>query len=315
MTLKETLAVLKNNKCKDDEFLKIVFDSLNTFNHKDLRLFIKQLLSSDLTVKYKYNPYLLNILIAKYPLKHEEITHHWRFKYDKWLEPYHVNMYSCSIFSTYGQFVFACKLDRDTVCRCIISPQSNIYNFGINVIEPDSFFDLDKVVFLDLETTGLNPLTDDVIEIALYDPSSGNEYTRLLPLNRSKMIPSEIESLTGITNNMIKDSTPITSQDLDNLIDEFDLRRKIILIWAGMNMFDAHFLATLFINTGNKNFNILKFASAMDIIKNNSGISFNSLSKDYLASYLNINSECSHRALNDCKIEAEIYKTLYNRKK
>ena len=102
---------------------------------------------------------------------------------------------------------------------------------------------------------------------------------------------------------------------MDELIDEFDLKKKKILIWAGMNMFDAHFLASLFINVGNKNFRYLKFVSAMDIIKEYSDVNFNSLSKNYLASYLNINSNGSHRALNDCKIEAEIYKTLYNRKK
>lgn len=315
MPLKEIIDILKTNKLKEDEFLEIVFNSLDTLSHKDLRLFIKHLLVSNLTTKYKYNPYLLNVLINKYPLRYEERTHFGRFKYDKWLEPNHVNTYCCSIFSTYGQFVFACKLDRNSVCRCIVSPQSNVYNYGINVIDPSSFLDLKEVVFLDLETTGLNPLTDDVIEIALYDPSNDKKYSRLLPLNRSKTISNEIESLTGITNDMIEGLSPITSQDLDELIDEFDLKRKKVLIWAGMNMFDAHFLATLFINTGNKNFKHLNFVSAMDVIKKFADISFNSYSKDYLAKYLNINSKGSHRALSDCKIEAEIYKTIYSKKK
>lgn len=315
MTVEESLDILNTNKFNDNDFLAVVLDILNALGRKDSRLFIKRLLSSDLMTKYKWSPYILNILINKYPLKLCERTHSLRFKIDKGLVPYHVNTYCCSIFSMYGQFAFAYKLDHFGGYHCIVSPQSHAYNFGINVINPLSFLDLKEVVFLDLETTGLNPLTDDVIEIALYDPSSDKEYSRLLPLNRSKEISEEIESLTGITNDMIKELSPITYQELDELIDEFDLKKKKIIIWAGINMFDAHFLATLFINTGNKNFKHLNFVSAMDIIKKYSDISFNSYSKDYLANYLNINSKGSHRALNDCKIEAEIYKTLYSRKK
>ena len=315
MSIQETLSELKNGKLRDDEFLEVVFDTLSSLNNKDSRFFVKELLSSDWITKYKFNPYVLNAITSKYPLRFEETRHSRRFKFDKWIEPNHINAYCCSIFSTYGQFTFSCKLERNLVCRLMISPRSSVYNFGINVVEPDSFLDLKDVVVLDLETTGLNPLTADVIEIALYNPCNGEEYSRLLPLNRSTEIPNEIEALTGITNDMVSNLPPITSQDLDNLIDKFDLANKKILIWTGINMFDAHFLATLFMQTGNNKFNLLKFVNATEIIKKHSDISFGSLSKDYLAKYLNIKADGSHRALNDCKIETEIYRYLYNRKK
>ena len=315
MSIKQALHELENNNLNNEQFLELIQNCSDSLSNKDFRVFAKKAFDSRYGSLYKMNPYVLNLIVNKIPLRLESRSHSHRFKLDKFCAPTGSYSYCCSIFSTYGQFVFACSLSRGSIYRWTIAPKSNIYNYGINVVEPNSFLDLKEVVFLDLETTGLNPLTDDVIEIALYDPSNGKEYSRLLPLNRCKTIPSEIESLTGITNDMIKELPPIKSQELDELIDEFDLKRKKILIWAGMNMFDTHFLASLFINVGNKNFKYLKFASAMDIIKEYSDVNFNSLSKDYLASYLNINSNGSHRALSDCKIETEIYKTLYSRKK
>lgn len=306
---------LENNNLNNEQFLDLILNCSTSLSNNNFRVFIRKAFNSKYGLKYKMNPYVLNVIVNKVPLHLENRRHRRSFKLDRYCAPEESYSYCCSLFSMYGQFVFSCTLGKNSVYRWTMAPKSNIYNYGINVIEPDSFLDLKEVVFLDLETSGLNPLTDDVIEIALYDPSSGKEFSRLLPLNRSKEISVEIESLTGITNDMIKELAPITSQELDELIDEFDLKKKKIVIWAGINMFDAHFLATLFINAQNKNFNLLKFVSAMDVIKKYSDISFNSYSKDYLANYLNINSKGSHRALSDCKIEAEIYKTLYSRKK
>lgn len=315
MSLKCAIYELEKNKLNNKQFLDLILNCSMSLSNNNFRVFVRKAFNSKYVLKYKMNPYVLNVIVNKVPLHLESRRHRRSFKLDKCCVPEESYSYCCSLFSMYGQFVFSCTLGKNSVYRWTMAPKSNIYNYGINVIEPDSFLDLKEVVFLDLETSGLNPLTDDVIEIALYDPSSGKEFSRLLPLNRSKEISVEIESLTGITNDMIKGSAPITSQELDELIDEFDLKKKKIAIWAGINMFDAHFLATLFINVQNRNFKLLKFVSAMDIIKKYSDISFNSYSKDYLANYLNINSKGSHRALNDCKIEAEIYKALYSKKK
>lgn len=315
MTIDDALIKLNQYDYTDEQFISMVADSLLSLSKNDVRVFIEELFNCENLNKHKLNPYVLNLIISKRPFSLYEGYHSERFKLDKWCEPYKSNSYCCSIFSMYGQFVFACKFKNSSVYRLTISPRSSIYNFGINVVEANDFLNLSDIVILDLETTGLNPLTEDVIEIAFLDPSSGREYSRLLPIKRRKTVPEEITKLTGISDEMIKNETCITSKELDEIIDSFELSKKTILIWSGINMFDAHFLATLFIRTGNKRFCELKFVSAMDVIKKYSDISFNSYSKDYLANYLNINSKGSHRALNDCKIEAEIYKKLYSRKK
>lgn len=318
MRIEEALLALKNNSFNDEQFVSFVLDSLESLKKKDIRTFVDAVFSEKNEAKYKMCPYVLNLIARDYPLKFEnrEGRHLLRgYKYDKWCEPVKTKSYCCSIFSTYGQFVFSCKLNRYNVCRWTVSPRSTIYNFGINVVDANRFVDLDEIIVLDLETTSLNPLTGDVIEIALFDPSTGKEYSRLLPLNRSERIPDEIVSLTGITNEMIQTMPAITSEELDEIIDNFNLSTKTILIWSGINMFDAHFLSTLFIRTGNERFKELKFVSAMEIIKQNSGYNFASLSKDYIASRLNIDVGGSHRALNDCKIEADIYKFLFENRK
>lgn len=314
MRIEEALLTLKNNSFSDKQFVSFVLDSLECLKKKDIRTFVDAVFTEKNEAKYKMCPYVLNLIIRDYPLSFEdrEGRHLLRgYKYDKWCEPQKTKSYCCSIFSTYGQFVFSCKLSRYNVCRWTISPRSTIYNFGINIVDANRFISLDKIVVLDLETTSLNPLTGDVIEIAFFEPSTNREYSRLLPLNRSKRIPDEIISLTGISNEMIQNVPAIASEELDKIIDDFNLSNKTILIWSGINMFDAHFLATLFIQTGNKRFKELKFVSAMEIIKQDSNYSFASLSKDYIAGRLNIDICGSHRALNDCKIEADIYKRLF----
>ena len=315
MTINETLLILKNNSFSNDEFAGFIVDSMELLNKKEACVFIDELKKSNSFQKLKMNPYILNLIVNKYPLHLEQPIHHRRFKIDKWCEPNKYKSYCCSIMSTYGQFVFACRFNNSHVFRWTVSPRSHLYNLGINVIDADHFIKLEDMVVLDVETTSLNPLTGDVIEVALYEPSSGNKLSRLLPLRKSKNVPEDIMSLTGITNEMLKDLPPITSDDLDKLIDEFDLSNKPILIWSGINMFDAHFLASLFIQTGNNKFKELKFVSAMDIIKKYSNYEFASLSKDYLANYLDINTDGSHRALNDCIIEADIYKYLFEKRK
>ena len=64
-----------------------------------------------------------------------------------------------------------------------------------------------EFVFLDLETTGLRPNTDKIIEIGLYYIVDGEiqyKWDRLI--NPGIEIPTHIQKLTGITNAMVKDA-------------------------------------------------------------------------------------------------------------
>ncbi len=70
--------------------------------------------------------------------------------------------------------------------------------------------DLSTFISLDLETTGLNPDTDAIIEISAYRFTDGEPDQEFSALVKPPFpIPPEIVDLTGITNKLVSDSKPI----------------------------------------------------------------------------------------------------------
>jgi DNA polymerase III epsilon subunit-like protein len=57
-----------------------------------------------------------------------------------------------------------------------------------------------RLIFFDLETTGLNKRRDKVTEIALWDPQNNVHLCSLI--NPEVIIPSQVVKLNGITNEM-----------------------------------------------------------------------------------------------------------------
>ena len=81
---------------------------------------------------------------------------------------------------------------------------------------------LNRYVLLDLETTGATPLKDRITEIALIRFENGHEVDRWQTLvNPQTNIPDFIQSLTGITNEMVEDA-PTFKQVAGELLDYLD---------------------------------------------------------------------------------------------
>jgi DNA polymerase III epsilon subunit-like protein len=71
---------------------------------------------------------------------------------------------------------------------------------------------LDEAIFvvLDLETTGLNPQRNAITEVTAIKYQHGQEIDKLSTLVQPKEpIPTEVEDLTGITNDMVKNAPPL----------------------------------------------------------------------------------------------------------
>ncbi len=104
----------------------------------------------------------------------------------------------------------------------------------------------DKLVFLDLETTGTNPVADRITEIGLVEVDASGKAVHWSSLvNPEVPIPSFIQGLTGISNAMVKDA-PTFAELAPALHD----RLQGALFIAHNARFDYGFLRNAFSEAG-----------------------------------------------------------------
>ena len=147
---------------------------------------------------------------------------------------------------------------------------------------------------IDIETTGFNPETDEIIELAAVRYRDGNEVNRFQSLVKPKgHIPEEIEMLTGINDAMVADA-PEISDILPSYL--LFLGNDVLL---GHNIkFDMGFIdeaaEALDLDEKENKWNDTMFLSR-DIFKGEKSHKL----KD-LCSRLHIQDLQEHRALSDC---------------
>jgi len=162
-------------------------------------------------------------------------------------------------------------------------------------------------VVVDVETTGLNPETDDIIEIGAIK-MIGNEkagtYGSLILTE--KPIPSNISELTGITDQIIRDSGAL----LNDVLSEFLVFLGDLPI-VGHNIdFDRNFLLNSFAKCGCPiitNRCVDTMGIAKRIIKGGGSYKLETLAKRY-----GIEHNRLHRSMSDCETTAQLYKKLLN---
>jgi DNA polymerase-3 subunit epsilon len=103
------------------------------------------------------------------------------------------------------------------------------------------------IVFLDLETTGLNLTTDRVVEIAMIKVSvDGSNQVKRKLVNPERTIPQESSAIHGITDEMVKDAP--TFRQIANEIKQF--MEGTDLGGYNSNKFDWPMLAEEFLRAG-----------------------------------------------------------------
>jgi len=88
-------------------------------------------------------------------------------------------------------------------------------------------------VVLDVETNGLSSLRDDLLSISIYKPDDKKTYDRFLPLELSNNL--ETTYINGITKKMLKDKEPLTQEEFDKVIKDFELENRTILIYGNID--------------------------------------------------------------------------------
>ena len=158
------------------------------------------------------------------------------------------------------------------------------------------------VVFLDLETTGINIVTDRIVEIALLKVHlDGHEEEKLLRINPEMPIPEEASKIHGITDEDVKDAPPFkeVAKTLAKFLEGCDLGG------FNSNRFDIPLLAEEFLRADiDIDFKKRKFIDVQAI--------FHKMEKRTLAAaykfYCNKQLVDAHSAMADTKATYEVLK-------
>lgn len=166
-----------------------------------------------------------------------------------------------------------------------------------------------KYVVLDVETNGLSSIKDDLLSISIYKPDDGKIYDRFLPLELSDEV--ETTYINGITKDMLKDKSPLTQNELDEVISSFELEKRTILVYGNI---DEKFIKNYLKRKKLKGFDKLKFYNFKhDIIS--SRFSEGNITKDNLCKIYGIdNIQEVHSGLNDCILEWNLFKSMNGNK-
>ena len=162
----------------------------------------------------------------------------------------------------------------------------------------------DYVVF-DLETTGINCYKDSVVEISAVKVIGGrveNEFSSLV--NPQRSIPYEVSKVNGITDAMVAEAPTF-----DKVLEKFiEFTEGMPLVGHNIHNFDLRFIyrdSEKFYGgiPGNNYVDTLRLARKyLPQLKRHS--------LTVLAEYYGISTEGAHRALNDCRMNQQVYEQL-----
>ncbi|MCD8028972.1 MAG: 3'-5' exonuclease [Erysipelotrichaceae bacterium] len=161
---------------------------------------------------------------------------------------------------------------------------------------------IDNYCVMDLETTGLSPYKNDIIEICLLKVRHNqivDQYVQLV--NPGYQVSSYITNLTGITNQMLIDK-PVLNTLKDDVIAFIG---HDIIVGHNTN-FDVRFLQAGFNETfDNEYVDTLQYCRKLY-----PELAHHTLSD--MSDYLDL-SKNTHRALDDCICTKELYDCIKNK--
>lgn len=158
---------------------------------------------------------------------------------------------------------------------------------------------------IDLETTGINPNTCEIIEMAAVRVRNCEITERYSVLVKPENpIPSEVEGITGITNEMVRDAPGCG----EVIRDYLDFIGEDIAVGHNIKSYDAKILRRftekyLHADFSNELIDTLHFSKCCDISPDNYRLTT-------LSAYFGIPHPDAHRALGDCIANQKIYEAM-----
>ena len=176
------------------------------------------------------------------------------------------------------------------------------------------------VLFLDFETSGLNPYHDDIIEIAFKVHKSDVSFNTLVKPKSNECVSLEITGITGISNKLLrKEGVPWQEAYInlnDNLkeIIKSSPDNKLYIVAHNGSTFDFLFLKRIFNDLNSLNIKTVSLQNIVfiDSLLFSRRILKNRMSykQELLCKVFNIDAKGNHRALNDVIALEQLYNHL-----
>lgn len=161
---------------------------------------------------------------------------------------------------------------------------------------------LDTFICLDIETTGLDPGIDKIIEIGAVKYQKGERTaTFSMLVNPGVVIPSEIVELTGIDDEMVS-----SAPDIDEVINKFETFLGSFPLVVGQNVrFDLSFLKH-HLSPGYRSIINVYFIDT-SFLARLVWPGLKSYSLSHLANFVGLEKMPDHRAYTDAEITSKVY--------
>lgn len=168
-----------------------------------------------------------------------------------------------------------------------------------------SSVDPSKYVVLDVETNGLSSVRDDLLSISIYKPDTGEQYNRFLPLELNSAVFTT--HINGITFKDLKGKVPLTQDEVDRIINTFELSKRIILTYGSI---DEKFVVKYFKRHNLQGIDYFAFYNFKHEIIS-SRFSEGNITKDNLCNLYGIeNVQRVHSGSNDCILEWKLFERM-----
>ncbi len=167
-----------------------------------------------------------------------------------------------------------------------------------------------KYLVFDVETNGTRKSNDDLLSLSIFDPSTGICYNRYFPLDLQPLILTSF--IHGITDKTLADATHITQDELNQLINYFNINDRIMLSYSGgQGAFDSVFFDNYCKRHGLTGFEKATYENIKNKVPSAGFGTEGKMSKDNLCNLLKIEGvESTHSSINDCILEWKLYEKM-----
>ncbi|MDW7658096.1 MAG: 3'-5' exonuclease [Bacillota bacterium] len=174
----------------------------------------------------------------------------------------------------------------------------------------DSLFrNFDSIIVLDVETTGLYPKRDEIIELAALRIdrtrdilSSGNELDLLVKLSTGRHLPPVITGLTGISEKLLEDDGITKELACERFLALLDCSNPLLAAYNAQ--FDLNFIYHFLTRFGKADLlGSVKMLDAMTVYKDRR--TYPHTLKDAVSAY-KLKTQNTHRAIDDVKATFEL---------